>query len=197
MRKLIAALAALVVMCGPAFGQVTGGAPGPFAGPEYVPLTSALNADGSSVAATAAAGTDFVIAIVADTTMALKAHSATSNTKTDTVIFEIPFPIWKSFGDTLTIQVNTEYAASMAPSATALMQAKLQSLLGSPAIGSALTRLSGPAFGNINTALTGLSWTFDTSAISPGVTLLLTLTTTVVESDGGTAQAQIDGMALN
>lgn len=174
--------------------QQGSGPAGSFVGPEYIPLTEARNANGSAIAAAAAGGGDFVVAIVADTTMALLGHSATSNTKTDVLLFEIVMPPWKAFGDTLTINVYAESVLSSAPSSSRFMAAKLQSLVGSPAIGAALTRTAGSASQMVNAGLTALSWTFDTSAIAPGATMLLTLTSSVIESDGGSAQMQIDSV---
>lgn len=192
--SIMAAIVAAVAAITPVHAQVSGGASAGFPGPEFIPLTSGLNANGSTLAATAAGASDFAVALTADASLVLNGHQASSNTKTDTVVYEITLPTWRGTVPSLHVIVYAKYTA-VASSGAVTVAAKLQTIAADGTVSAALTRLTGAANQSAGSMATPLLWEFDTQSAVTG-NVLLTITTTAGEMDGGMLTASLSSVQM-
>ncbi len=154
---------------------------------------AAKNSDGTTLAASAAAG-KFGLAITLGTSEVLLSEAANSNTKTDIAIWEVVLPPGYVAGTNITVTANCNYTlgSGTVGTHTLAMAAYLVAAAGtqgSTLIATAAQTVPASA-GNVTFTITG-------TTLLPGSRLMLAATLVIQDTGGSNITAQINSVALS
>lgn len=157
-----------------------------------LPLTFFKNSDGTTLAATAAAG-KFGIAITAGTSEDLISEAANSNTKTNVAITEVVLPATYVAGSNITVTANTNYTLGSGTVGTHTLSAAAYLTTNAGVQGSTLIATAAQtvpaAAGNVTFTITG-------ATLVPGSRLLLSFSLVIQDTGGSNITAQINSVGL-
>lgn len=159
-----------------------------------VPLLSARNVAGGSVAASAAVATDFITAINANNAPELAGTAAQNNTKTNDALLEVVLPDDYTAGTALTVYVSSGYSASGGTTITATVD--LVATLTTD-VGTAAADICATAAQAITLTIGEKAFTVTGTSLTPGARLMLKVTTSVQEAGNtGTVTGHVYGIRI-
>lgn len=158
-----------------------------------MPLIHAKNSDGTTLAASAAAG-KFGLALTVGTSEVLLSEAANSNTKTDIAVWEFVLPPTYIAASNLTVTANTNYTlgSGTVGTHTLAMAAYLcadAGTQGSTLIATAAQTVPAAA-GEVTFTITGTS-------LSPGSRVMLAATLVIQDTGGSNITAQINSVRVS
>ena len=176
-------------------GQILGAASGSTTGiAAYpLPLLNYKNSDGTTLAASAAAG-KFGLSITAGTSEYLLTEAANSNTKTDVASTEVVLPSSYATGTNVTLTCNTQYTLGSGTVGTHTLAAAAYLVANAGTQGATLIATSAQtvpaAAGNVSFTITG-------STLTPGARLFITNTLVIQDTGGSNITAQLNSCNLS
>ena len=168
-------------------GQILGAASGSTTGiAAYpLPLLNYKNSDGTTLAASAAAG-KFGLSITAGTSEYLLTEAANSNTKTDVASTEVVLPSSYATGTNVTLTCNTQYTLGSGTVGTHTLAAAAY-----------LVALIATSAQTVPTAAGNVSFTINGSTLTPGARLFITNTLVIQDTGGSNITAQLNSCNLS
>ncbi len=158
-----------------------------------LPLISGKNSDGTTLAASAAAG-KFGLTLTAGTSEVLLSEAANSNTKTDIVVFEHQLPRNYIAGSNITITASALFTIGSGTSATHTIGAAAYKCAnagtqGSTLVATAAATLTATAV-DYNFVITG-------TTLSPLDRIMVSLTAIILDSAGSNVTGTINSVRLS
>jgi hypothetical protein len=159
-----------------------------------VPLFSARNVAGGSVAASAGVATDFITVVNSNNALDLQGTAAQNNTKTNDALLEVVLPDDYKAGTNITVYVSSGYSASGGTTITATVD--LVATLTTD-IGTAAADICATAATAITLTIGEKAFTVTGTTLTPGARLVLKVTTSVQEAGNtGTATGHVYGIRI-
>jgi hypothetical protein len=159
-----------------------------------VPLFSARNVAGGSVAASAGVATDFISVVNSNNALDLQGTAAQNNTKTNDALLEVVLPDDYKAGTNVTVYVSSGYSASGGTTITATVD--LVATLTTD-IGTAAADICATAATAITLTIGEKAFTVTGTTLTPGARLVLKVTTSVQEAGNtGTATGHVYGIRI-
>jgi len=160
-----------------------------------VPVFSARNVAGTSVAASAATATDFISVLNNNNAPDLTGTNAQNNTKANNALFEVILPDDYKAGTDITVSIGSGYSASGGTTITATVDL-VATIQGDT--GTAAADICATAAQAIALTIAEKSFTLTGTTLTPGARLMLKVTTSVQEAGNtGTAAGHVYGVRLS
>lgn len=165
----------------------------PFGGAvTLLPVLSGKNDDGTTLAASAAAG-KFGLSNTTGTSLLLLSEAANNNTKTDKVIFEMIIPGNYVANSTFTVVVNALYTPGAGTASVKTVQAKLYLIANAGTEGSDL--IAGSAQ-TVTTSAADYTFTCTTPTLAPRARVLIQITSVLTETASSNVTLTVNSVRL-
>lgn len=158
-----------------------------------LPLISGKNSDGTTLAASAAAG-KFGLTLSAGTSEVLLSEAANSNTKTDVVVFEHQLPRNYIAGSNITVTVNGLFTLGSGTSATHTVGAAAYKCANAGTQGTTLIATAAQA---LVAAAADYTFVITGTTLSPLDRVMISVTAIITDSGGSNVTGTINSVRLS